>query len=88
MTREEHLAAIVAKCRELLELSWGVNGYAQAGWQATIAAIEGLMSAESLIYSVQNDYDESPPKWWRGRRDCVIEAQNQILAAWPVELLS
>ena len=57
-------------------------GSAEAGWKATIAAIDGLLAAESLIYSVQNDYDESPVKWWIEQRGKVMEAQDAIIAAW------
>jgi len=43
MTRGQHLDRIVAHCRDMLEVSsrsvsW--DGFAEAGWRATIAAIE------------------------------------------------
>jgi hypothetical protein len=42
MTRDEHLDKIVADCRDMLRssacISW--DGYAEASWRATIAAIE------------------------------------------------
>ncbi len=62
-------------------------GSAESGWRSTIAAIEGLQAAETLIYSVQNDYDESPPKWWTEQRDKVMAAKSEILSTWPDELL-
>ena len=107
MTTQEHLNAIVAKCKSLLELAerrtqgswtpdggWVAKGYtviatthhgsrhadsayiaacagsAEAGWRATIAAIEGIQSLH---------HSEGP----RG----TYEMCSAILAAWPEELL-
>ena len=49
MSRGKKLDRIVAKCRELLEISQSVswNSYSEAGWRVTIAAIESCREIRS-----------------------------------------
>ena len=135
MTTQEHLNAIVAKCKSLLELAegrtqggWVRSGYdikqphgrqiadvgphhtppyeyptacrmaderngdfiaacagsAEAGWRATIAAIEGLLSLAS-VPQVEAPY-EMHQAWEQDAREAKTHL-NAILAAWPEELL-
>jgi hypothetical protein len=55
-------------------------GRAEAGWRATIAAIDCLIDCEELHYC-DNDGRDCP------RDRPLIRLQNCILAAWPLELL-
>lgn len=81
MTTDQHLDAILAKCRTLLADAQAANFYSDeiksaiAGWRSTIAAIEG-------IRGMAND----------GGIQWVKDAMYQIhlpaiLTAWPIELL-
>ena len=80
MSRGKKLDRILAKCREMLEIwqsvSW--NSYSEAGWRATIAAIEGLRRIADVAW----DGSEVHP--------CGMDASQclkAIIAACPEELL-
>ena len=77
MTTTEKLERIKAKCRELLSDGEGRAKYdkqAVAGWRSTLAAIEAL-ECVALWYPSGNPKNDE------------AEALNQILAAWPDDLL-
>jgi hypothetical protein len=80
MNTQEHLNRIKAKCQELLAIAEKITiqhaPHAQAGWKATIAAID------TIIFHPANGNDE-------GRLCLCSHCQmlNTIIAAWPPELL-
>jgi hypothetical protein len=55
-------------------------GPAEAGWRATIAAIDGLLRIESDGVSADPYEACDHPSW-------SLETINAIIAAWPEELL-
>ena len=54
MTQQEHLNRIRARCVELLEIAGKITvqhaPHAQAGWQATIAAIDGIEEMDEATH--------------------------------------
>ena len=78
MTNQEKLTKIRAKCVELSKLYGDEAPIARAGMMSTIAAIDRL---------------ENPASWWSphsGGHEAEFAAYlaiNQILSAWPDELL-
>ena len=98
MTTTEHLQKIKAECERLLANSRdnGIDKYtepAEAGWRSTIAAIDSITLAQSALLKISK-----LPQGYEGNagadsiaEDChfdIESAINQILAAWPTELLS
>lgn len=92
MTTEEHLQKIKAKCECLLEKSEYIPHYsasAEAGWRATIAAIDGWLS---LFHDTDAYADGAPDASVYDKLCNEIAAVarvniNHIIAAWPEELL-
>ena len=76
MTTEEHLKRIADQCRELLRLHEGLDGYftvrQHAGWLATITACELALVLCKPVGTLNEP-----------ARHFI----NEILAAWPAELL-
>lgn len=83
MTRTKHLERIKKKCERLIEL-YSVELYkpihAIAGWKATIAAIDVLLSiSQSETYADEAHGCDHPSE-----SDYALDS---ILSAWPEELL-
>jgi len=84
MTTTEHLERIKQKCLQKIDLCERNNfksGCEEAGWRATIAAIDGILAEERL------------KKVWNERVGYYfvsLEIRNiaeAIITAWPEELL-
>lgn len=81
MTQQEHLNHIRARCVELLEIAEKITvqhaPHAQAGWKATIAAIDN-------IGEIRRHYSEK-----HNTLLCALldEQKAAIIASWPAELL-
>jgi hypothetical protein len=86
MNTQEHLQRIKAKCQELLAIWDGKRDHniiytascgkqAEAGWKATIAAIDGIVDSES------SEITHS----WAIQYNAATVAR--ICEAWPEELL-
>jgi hypothetical protein len=86
MNMQEHLNRLKAKCQELLAIWDGKRGHnsiylascgkqAEAGWRATIAAIDELtaLNDESCLYD--------------GHEGQHTHRLRKLIAAWPEELL-
>jgi hypothetical protein len=95
MTTTEHLQLIKDECERLLAEydameEMGMTRYhiekcAEAGWRATMAAIDGLLK----FYTLPNV--EAPNEMyqvWQHDAEIAEESLNLILAAWPLELLT
>jgi len=93
MTTQEHLMKIKAKCQELLAVAEKHNAAfiapdatpAEAGWRATITAIDGLL-ALSIVPNVEAPDDMHTA--WEQVADEAKEHLSKLIAAWPEELLS
>ena len=83
MTQQEHLNRIRARCVELLEIAGKITvqhaPHAQAGWKATIAAIDSLPG-----YASFTEADNPSVRLIGG---CAQDGINYIIASWPAELL-
>lgn len=90
MTQQEHLNRIRARCVELLSIWDNKKDHnplynatcgkeAEAGWKATIAAIDSLSGYASLTES-----DNPSVRLIGGEAQDGI---NSIIASWPAELL-
>jgi hypothetical protein len=77
MTTTEHLQLIKAKCEKMIKLAeiepQSFMESAEAGWRATVTAIDNL----ELIHE-QTDMGEY----------AALDALQEIIAAWPIELLT
>ena len=82
MTQQEHLNRIRARCVELLEIAEKITvqhaPYAQAGWRATIAAID------DSVWQPAPEGCCHPDNPWGVENTALIQ---QIIASWPLELL-
>ena len=83
MTTTEHLQRIKSECERLLAIAETGKSFAlsvrtekqsMAGWRSTIAAIEWLETAYLSFYKPEQEEAE--------------RVTSQILAAWPIELLT
>ena len=92
MNTQEHLNRIKAKCQELLEIWDGKRDHnsiymascgkqAEAGWRATIAAIDDTLNVDE---SLSDDVQKITTEMMLVANGRMVE---QILAAWPIELL-
>jgi hypothetical protein len=72
---EDNDATFIADCA----------GRAEAGWRATIAAIDGLL----IFYTLPNvEAPNEVHQVWEHDAEIAEESLNLILAAWPIELLT
>jgi len=85
MTTQEHLQRIRDRCEELIAaylFEHKESDARVAGWRATIAAAEAVLS---FFDSIQNSDPSSQQE--RECRIAMVVLREAIIAAWPEELL-
>jgi hypothetical protein len=91
---QDHLYVDTDDNNDLIKAEGNINnaafivscaGPAEAGWRATIAAIDGLL-ALSIVPNVEAPDDMHTA--WEQVADEAKEHLSKLIAAWPEELLS